>query len=117
MLRAIVIVYLLIFAGVALARNQGQYAQTSPEIRDWIRGLKDKNGNGCCSTADGYPAEVEWDTERERYRVRIGGQWYVVPPEAVIDGPNKLGYAVVWYVYDDEQGALKIRCFIAGAGG
>jgi hypothetical protein len=98
-----------------LIRNQGQHAQVSPEIRDWVRGLKDKRGVGCCDTADGHPTEVEWDTEREHYRVRIDGTWHVVPPEAVIDGPNKLGYAVVWYWH--ENGRPKIRCFIAGAGG
>ena len=80
-----------------------------------MRVLKDKNGAGCGDTADGYPAEAEWDTAGEHYKVRIDGAWYVVPDAAVVTEPNKLGYAVVW-VWHDFEGKLKIRCFIPGGG-
>jgi hypothetical protein len=52
--------------------------------------------------------------------VRIEGEWYVVPVEAVIEGPNKLGYATVWYWSSWELDGKKlhhIRCFLPGPGG
>lgn len=86
-----------------------------PEIRRWIERLTDKQGRGCCSTADGYPAEAEYDRDSNSYRVRIGGTWYAVPDVAVITEGNRIGYAMVWYyIGEDEQ--VAIRCFIAGTG-
>lgn len=98
----------------AYARDHGQYAGTDPEIRAWVKGLTDKDGNGCCDQADGYPAEAVWDTDTGRYRVRIDGTWHDVPDQAVIEKPNRLGYAVVWYYRDGE--APHIRCFLPGGG-
>lgn len=109
----IILIALLFLYPLAHARDDGRYAQ-SP-LKDWVKGLKDKNGNGCCDTADGFPADVEWDTEREHYRVRIEGAWYAVPPTAVLTEPNRLGYPMVWYWLQD--GVPQIRCFIPGAGG
>lgn len=109
----LLLIALLLLLPLAHAKDDGRY-ENSP-LKDWVRGLKDKNGNGCCDTADGFPAEVEWDTEREHYRVRIDGAWYVVPDTAVLDQPNKLGYPMVWYWR--QNGVPQIRCFIPGAGG
>jgi hypothetical protein len=111
---------LLTFATEAAARDYGQYRDVDPEVRQWIQGLKDKTGKGCCDTADGHPAEYEWDIAGNRYKVRIEGEWYVVPTEAVIDGPNKLGYATVWYWWSWELDGNKIhhiRCFLPGPNG
>jgi hypothetical protein len=102
------------------ARDYGQYRDVDPAIREWVQGLKDKTGQGCCATADGHPAEYEWDTAGNRYKVRIEGQWYDVPAEAVVDEPNKLGYATVWYWWSWERDGKKtyhIRCFLPGPGG
>src|SRR5215469_2389740 len=41
----------------AAAKDYGQYSNVDPAIREWIEGLKDKTGLGCCATADGHPAE------------------------------------------------------------
>src|SRR5262245_12290665 len=35
-----------------LARDYGQYDNVDPAIREWVQGLKDKTGQGCCATAD-----------------------------------------------------------------
>jgi hypothetical protein len=102
------------------ARDYGQYSNVDPAIRKWIEGLKDKTGQGCCATADGHPAEYEWDIAGNHYKVRIEGEWHDVPAEAVIDEPNRLGYATVWYwwTFDlDGQKAYHIRCFLPGSGG
>jgi hypothetical protein len=99
----------------AQVRDNGQYAEADPHIREWIRGLTNQKGEGCCDTADGYPAEVEWDTQTGAYRVRIDGRWWPVPRDAVIAGPNRLGYAVVWYGRWPDGEPL-IRCFLPGSG-
>jgi hypothetical protein len=102
------------------ARDYGQYRNADPAIRDWIQGLKNKAGQSCCETADGHPAEYEWDIVANQYTVRIEGEWYAVPAEAVIDEPNKLGYATIWYWRSWELDGKKvhhIRCFLPGPGG
>jgi hypothetical protein len=119
---SLVIALLLIVTAAtrAPARDQGQYRDIDPALRQWIEALKDKTGHGCCETADGHPAEYEWDIAGNRYKVRIEGDWYVVPVEAVIEGPNKLGYATVWYWTSWELDGRKIhhiRCFLPGPGG
>ena len=101
-------------------RDYGQYGNSDPTLRQWVQGLKDKSGHGCCETADGHPAEYEWDIAGNRYRVRIEGEWYDVPVEAVIEEPNKLGYATVWYWTTwelDGKATYHIRCFLRGPGG
>jgi hypothetical protein len=58
----------------------------------------------CCSFADGFSVQdVDWDTLDGQYRVRIYGQWFVVPDEAVVTEPNRFGPAVVW-PYNDRDG-------------
>lgn len=110
----------LLMSSAALARDDGRFAGSNPEIKSWIRALKNQDKVGCCDVADGYPADVEWDTKNSSYRVRIEGEWYVVPPEAVLTEPNRLGYAMVWFFWSYEEGVRKaprIRCFLPGAGG
>ena len=59
--------------------------------------------------------DVDWDTQDGHYRVRIYGQWLVVPDDAVVTEPNRFGPAVVW-PYNDRSGNTQIRCFMPGAG-
>jgi hypothetical protein len=111
---------LVCLASATAARDNGRYANTDPALKAWVKELTDKKGNGCCDTADGYPAEVEWDIDTGRYRVRIEGEWYDVPDDALIERPNRLGYAMVWYYPTFEADGRfkpKIRCFLPGAGG
>jgi len=91
----------------------GRYANNP--LHDWFEQLASGKGL-CCSFADGFSIQdVDWDTQEGRYRVRIHGQWIVVPDSAVVTEPNRFGPAVVW-PYDDQDGATQIRCFMPGAG-
>lgn len=95
------------------ARDDGRYAN-SP-LKAWFDRLASGKGL-CCSFADGVSVEnVDWDTENGRYRVRIQGQWLIVPDTAVVTEPNRFGPAVVW-PYQDAGGVTQIRCFLPGAG-
>lgn len=108
----IAIVVLLAFIWHALAHDDGRYAGVDPQIREWVNGLTDQEGHGCCATADSQVVEdVDYDTQADHYRVRIAGQWVDVPDKAVIHGANKLGTPMVWLRPDGV-----VRCFIPGGG-
>ena len=98
---------------VALARDDGRYAN-SP-LKSWFDRLASGNGL-CCSFADGFRVDdVDWDTRGGHYRVRLYGEWIVVPDNAVVSEPNKFGPAVVW-PYMGTDGQTQIRCFLPGTG-
>jgi hypothetical protein len=111
----------LAIAPRAEAADHGQLGSTSPEVKDWANSLENKSREACCSAADGWkPQEVEYDIKESRYRVKIDGEWYDVPPDAVLQVPNRFGFAVVWYYQtwlDGIRPSISIRCFIPGAGG
>jgi hypothetical protein len=96
-----------------LARDDGRFANSS--LKPWFDQLASSKGL-CCSFADGVKVEnVDWDTQNGRYRVRLSGQWILVPDAALVTEPNRFGPAVVW-PYQDASGATQIRCFMPGAG-
>jgi hypothetical protein len=98
---------------VSARDNDGKYAN-SP-LKSWFDQLASGKGL-CCSFADGVSIQdVDWDTENGRYRVRLNGEWILVPESAVVMEPNRYGPAVVW-PYMDTNGATQIRCFLPGAG-
>ena len=95
------------------ARDDGRFAN-SP-LKPWFDRLASGKGL-CCSFADGVSVQdVDWDTQDGHYRVRIYGQWLVVPDDAVVTEPNRFGPAVVW-PYNDRYGNTQIRCLMPGAG-
>ncbi len=70
-----------------VARDDGRFAN-SP-LKPWFDGLASGRGF-CCSFADGFSVEdVDWDTQDGHYRVRVYGQWLVVPDTAVVTEPNR----------------------------
>jgi hypothetical protein len=94
----------------AMARDDGRYAN-SP-LKPWFDSLKSGRGP-CCSNADGIAvADPDWDLQGSHYRVRLDGEWIVVPDDAVITEPNRAGRTMVWPI----KGTLgtSIRCFMPG---
>jgi hypothetical protein len=134
MLAAFVLWALLSFLPLqpAHARDDGRYA--NEPLHAWFDSLASGKGL-CCSFADGAQVDdVDWDTVPScengksggsgnasvpicsmHYRVRLHGEWIIVPDSAVVTEPNKFGPAVVW-PYVDAEGVQQIRCFIPGAG-
>ena len=95
------------------ARDDGRFAN-SP-LKSWFDRLASGKGL-CCSFADGFRVDnVDWDTQDGHYRVRLNGEWIVVPDSAVVSEPNKFGPAVVW-PYMGTDGQTQIRCFLPGTG-
>jgi hypothetical protein len=116
-------VLVLVLAGriltphAAVARDvDGRYAN-SP-LHNWFESLHSSKGP-CCSDADGTAlSDVDWEAKEGHYRVRIEGQWWDVPDEAVIKEPNRAGRTMVWPIYYRTIGAplrVDIRCFMPGS--
>ncbi|CAN5224941.1 hypothetical protein BH11PSE4_BH11PSE4_19770 [soil metagenome] len=104
---------LLLLSHAATARDSGQYAATSPELKSWFDSLRSGKGP-CCSDADGSAvSDVDWESSSGHYRVRLEGKWLDVPDEAVITGPNRVGRTMVWPMRGD-TGPV-IRCFMPGS--
>ena len=110
----VVILCIIVFLpNHSYARDDGRFAN-SP-LKEWFDSLASRNGL-CCAFADGVSVQdVDWDTQEGHYRVRIHGEWIVVPDAAVVTEPNRFGPAVVW-PYHVPDGTTRIRCFIPGAG-
>lgn len=117
---------LLIAISPALAHDDGRYAG-SP-LKPWFDALKSAQGL-CCSHADGIAlADVDWESDRGHYRVRLGDVWMDVPESAVITEPNLSGRTMVWphrRLLGDDRDFLGdappygaegwyIRCFMPG---
>ena len=111
---AVIIVWAAMFVPSRLyARDDGRF--TNSPLKEWFDRLASRNGL-CCAFADGVSVQdVDWDSQEGHYRVRIYGQWFVVPDAAVVTEPNRFGPAVVW-PYNDRYGNTQIRCFMPGAG-
>jgi hypothetical protein len=116
-------VLVLVIAGCVLAPYKavardldGRYAN-SP-LHSWFESLRSGKGP-CCSDADGTAlSDVDWEAKDGHYRVRIEGQWWDVPEDAVIKEPNRAGRTMVWPIYYRAIGAplkLEIRCFMPGS--
>ena len=112
---------LLLAAAVILVRDPtGRWARDP--LQPWFESLQNKVGLYCCARADGHPLDDgEWDMKGNSYRVFLKGEWAVVPDDAVILGPNKLGKAIVWFQRPVElpwggDTSTSIWCFIPGSG-
>jgi hypothetical protein len=98
---------------VASARDRGQFAASTPEMKAWFDSLRSAKGP-CCSDADGSAvSDVDWESNGGHYRVRLEGAWLDVPDEAVITVPNRVGRTMVWPIRG--SGGTLIRCFMPGS--
>jgi hypothetical protein len=117
-MKKIVCILLAIASSSVSATDDGRYAN-SP-LKSWFDSLRSGKGP-CCSDADGTAlSDVDWESHDGRYRVRIEGQWWDVPDEAVLKVPNRAGRTMVWPIYYRQDGSqfllrVEIRCFIPGS--
>ena len=112
------LVFCAVSATAAIAMDRGQFANVPPEVREWFEHLRSPNGVPCCSYADGH--RTGYDMRQGQYWVPIEGEWYPVPPEAVVKTANPVGEAIVWYqsTYAEALADPKYRvlCFIPSDG-
>ena len=87
---AIVMLWIAVLVPSSLhARDDGRF--TNSPLKEWFDRLASRNGL-CCAFADGVSVQdVDWDSQEGHYRVRIYGEWFVVPDAAVVTEPNRFG--------------------------
>lgn len=112
---------LALLALLFLAVKASAHDPAHPELDGWYMGLKSSRGHMlCCDGRDAtHLADVDWDSDKGHYRVKLEGTWYDVPDDAVIDDePNRDGRALVWAypVWVGDKKSFGIRCFMPGAG-
>jgi hypothetical protein len=107
----VLVVAVAVLIGNAIARDDGRYAG-SP-LKPWFDTLKSSKGL-CCSDADGFAvSDPDWESKDGHYRVRLEGEWIMVPDDAVITEPNRAGRTMVWPIKDSH--GITIRCFLPGS--
>jgi hypothetical protein len=100
-----------IVVGSAAAHDDGRYAGST--LKPWFDKLKSGKGL-CCSFDDGFAiADPDWESKDGHYRVRLEGEWIVVPEDAVITEPNRAGRTMVWPIKNSL--GTTIRCFMPGS--
>ncbi len=83
-------------SATAFAMDREEFKNVRPEVRQWFEHMQSPKGIVCCSYADGH--RTGYDMRQGQYWVPIEGEWYPVPPEAVIKTANPVGEAIVWYL-------------------
>src|SRR5215470_11970483 len=109
------LVFCAVSATAAIAMDRGQFANVPLEVREWFEHLRSPKGEPCCSYADGH--RTGYDMRQGQYWVPIEGDWYPVPPEAIIKTANPVGEAIVWYLPLYNEGTstgpkYRILCFV-----
>jgi len=84
-----------------------------PEMNEWLTGLHSKDRTWCCTGNDHDPLD-DWNASGDHYRVKYQGEWYDVPDEAVVGGPNKMNEALLWM---NKGIGRSVRCFMPGTMG
>lgn len=132
-MRALITAFLILLFGVGIAINtawphdSGQWGETTPEIRNWYRGLMqpDNKTVACCGEADAYFAEARVrngktyavivddrpDEPRHRPHVPIGTEIEVPNHKLKHDAGNPTGHAVIFL-----STAGAVYCFVQGTG-
>jgi len=103
-------------SATGVAMDRGQFNNVPPEIRERFENMRSPYGIMCCSYADGH--RTGYDIRQGQYWVPIEGEWYPVPPDAVIKTENPVGEAIVWYLHKGPEAELprsdwyKVICFV-----
>ncbi len=87
-----------------------------PQLDDWFFSLHNQNGYPCCDTSEAIRVEdPDWESHGGHYRVRLGVEWFDVPDNAVVKGPNLSGHTLVWPSHFTDKTPDGVRCFMPGA--
>ena len=98
--------------GIVAATSALAHDRNRPHLNEWLKSLHSNGKVWCCDGSDTDEID-DWDTKDGRYRVKFRGLWYDVPPDAVVDGPNKSGTPLLW-MYKGYMSPT-VRCFMPGA--
>lgn len=93
-----------------------------PDLNSWAMSLKSSQGTPCCESDEAHALnEPDWRVSKDgHYQVFLEDDWRDVPAGSVVQGPNKYGRVLVWFVtYQDQHNhviSVYVRCFLPAAG-
>ena len=90
------------------SKNWNHDAATS----QWFKSLRNSRGESCCDGADGVRLEApDWrELPNNSFEVFARDKWNQIPPDRVLKGTNRVGYAILWW----PKGLEKPTCFLPG---
>jgi len=97
----------------AAAFDDGKWKNVDPETRQWFKSLRNSKGESCCDTADGVRIESpSWrENADQSFEVFAHDKWNLIPPDRVLKGTNRIGFAILWWPPSME----KPTCFLPGS--
>jgi hypothetical protein len=115
-LRALLMLFVGLVFGVLMQGRAPAHDSNRPELNDWFMGLTNRDKSPCCDRSEATRvADPDWESRDGHYRVRLDNEWIDVPDNAVVEGANRDGRALVWPVKG--YNGTWIRCFMPGAEG
>lgn len=122
-------IVLLLCATFAQARDNGQWENSTPEVREWFRTLMrpDLPWASCCGEADAYYCDDihvrdgktyctitddRDDLPLRRPHIDVGTEIFIPPEKLKWDKGNPTGHAIVFL-----SNNLYTFCFVQGVGG
>ena len=91
----IAVILVLTSGGYALARDNGQWGDQPPEIREWFRsvmqpGYEDMRdtGHSCCGEADAFDVELAGDNPDGSIEVKVLNGKGMIPDGALVAVPH-----------------------------
>lgn len=90
------------------------------DLDGWYQSLTSPGGGPCCDSPGVDAMKLEdpdWDVTADPenpYKVKMDGEWMLIPLDRVVKDPNRAGLAIVWPIYSN--GKRVPRCFLPGSG-
>ena len=67
-----------------------------PELNTWYQSLYSEEGAWCCDGTDVTRlTDPQWMIKDGQYQVFLENEWVKVPPEKLVKGNNRVGFALV----------------------
>lgn len=105
---------------IAFCSQAAAHDHANANLDSWYQSLESPGGGPCCD-GPGVDAmkleDPDWDVTSDPanpYKVKLDGDWVMVPLDRVVKDPNRAGQAIVWPIYSN--GKRIARCFIPGSG-
>lgn len=113
-MRALLIVAAAMFSiGISIANAHMEHFTAAQNQQ--LANVYNKGKVNCCTDAEAASVQdPDWGIEGERYWVVVQGAKRQVPPEAVVEGPNRWKVALLWLI-QQPLGVQQIKCFMPGA--
>lgn len=112
---AIAVVFIVLGTARVWSAGSSEKWGHDPATSQWFRNLRSPRGFPCCDYADGTRIEDPDYMENDdgSYEVNARGGWVHIDKERVVDGTNRVGYAILWW----GMGSPQPYCFLPGSRG